>query len=53
MIMSFSEDHNFKCEVEISQKPESPQGFVPESDCWQVERSFVRLNSRRRLYRDL
>jgi putative transposase len=44
---------NFKCEVEIAQKPESAQGFIPEKNRWQVERSFGWLNFRRRLFRDV
>ena len=38
--------------VEISQKPESVQGFVPQRGRWQVERSFAWLNFFRRLTRD-
>lgn len=39
-------------EVEISQKPESQQGFVPQKERWQVERSFAWLNFYRRLSKD-
>ena len=39
--------------VEIAQKPESAQGFVPHKDRWPVERSFGWLNFRRRLFRDV
>ena len=39
--------------VEIAQKPESSQGFVPEKNRWPVERSFGWLNYRRRLFRDV
>jgi len=38
--------------VEISQKPESQQGFVPQKGRWQVERSFAWLNFFRRLSKD-
>ncbi|WP_051398163.1 IS5/IS1182 family transposase [Runella limosa] len=38
--------------VEIVQKPESAQGFVPQKNRWQVERSFGWLNFRRRLAKD-
>lgn len=38
--------------VEISQKPPSQKGFVPQSKRWQVERSFGWLNFFRRLTRD-
>ncbi|MBC7891573.1 MAG: IS5 family transposase [Sphingobacteriaceae bacterium] len=38
--------------VEIVQKPESAQGFVPQKGRWQVERSFGWLNFRRRLSKD-
>ncbi|MDQ6482685.1 IS5 family transposase, partial [Dyadobacter sp. LHD-138] len=44
---------NFNLEVEIAQKPESPQGFVPQKNRWQVERSFGWLNFKRRLFRDV
>jgi putative transposase len=43
----------FKWEVEIAQKPESIQGFVPQKNRWQVERSFGWLNFKRRLFRDV
>ncbi len=38
--------------VEVSQKPESAQGFVPQTGRWQVERSFGWFNFFRRLSRD-
>ena len=38
--------------VEVSQKPESAQGFVPQTGRWQVERSFAWFNFFRRLSRD-
>ncbi|MEM7299268.1 MAG: IS5 family transposase [Bacteroidota bacterium] len=38
--------------VEISQKPESKQGFIPQNKRWQVERAFAWLNYFRRLVRD-
>ena len=43
--------HDWK--VEIAQKPESSQGFVPEKNRWMVDRSFGWLNFRRRLFRDV
>lgn len=39
-------------QVEISQKPESKKGFVPQKGRWQVERSFAWLNFFRRLDKD-
>lgn len=39
--------------VEVAQKPESGQGFVPETNRWPVERSFGWFNFRRRLFRDV
>ncbi|RAJ92254.1 transposase [Larkinella arboricola] len=39
-------------QVEICQRPESTQGFVPQRGRWQVERSFAWLNMYRRLSRD-
>lgn len=42
--------YNWK--VEISKKPESQQGFVPQTQRWQVERSFGWFNFFRRLSRD-
>ena len=39
-------------EVEITQKPETPQGFVPQKGRWQVERTFGWLNFFRRLSKD-
>ena len=42
----------YKWEIEISQKPESAKGFVPQKGRWQVERSFAWLNFYRRLSKD-
>jgi putative transposase len=42
----------YKWSVEITQKPESQQGFVPQKGRWQVERSFAWLNFFRRLSKD-
>lgn len=42
----------YKWRIEITQKPESPQGFVPQKGRWQVERSFSWLNFFRRLAKD-
>ncbi len=39
-------------QVEVSQKPESAQGFVPQTGRWQVERSFAWFNFFRRLSRE-
>jgi transposase len=38
--------------VETAQRPESEQGFVPQTGRWQVERSFGWLNFFRRLSKD-
>ncbi len=38
--------------VEITQKPASQQGFVPQKGRWQVERSLAWLNFFRRLNKD-
>jgi len=38
--------------MEITQKPEPQQGFVPQKGRWQVERSFAWLNFFRRLAKD-
>jgi putative transposase len=38
--------------VEITQKPESQQGFIPQTGRWQVERSFAWFNFFRRLSKD-
>lgn len=38
--------------VEITQRPESSQGFIPESGRWQVERSFAWFGFFRRLSKD-
>ena len=49
----FSESAAFyRWTVEITKKPESQQGFVPQSQRWQVERSFGWFNFFRRLSRD-
>lgn len=42
----------YKWKIEITQKPESRQGFVPQKGRWQVERSFSWLNFYRRLAKD-
>jgi putative transposase len=42
----------YEWKVEITQKPESQQGFVPQKGRWQVERSFAWLNFFRRLSKD-
>lgn len=42
----------FNWKVEITQKPESQKGFVPQKGRWQVERSFAWLNFFRRLDKD-
>lgn len=42
----------YKWKVEITQKPESQKGFVPQSGRWQVERSFAWFNFFRRLAKD-
>ena len=42
----------YKWKVEITQKPESQRGFVPQSCRWQVERSFSWFSFFRRLSRD-
>jgi putative transposase len=39
-------------QVEITQKPESSQGSVPQKGRWQVERSFAWFNFFRRLSKD-
>lgn len=38
--------------VEITQKPPSSKGFIPQKGRWQVERAFAWLNRYRRLSRD-
>jgi putative transposase len=38
--------------VEVTQKPPSEQGFVPQTGRWQVERSFAWQNFYRRLAKD-
>jgi putative transposase len=45
-----SDYYNWK--VEITQKPESAQGFIPQTGRWQVERSFAWFNFFRRLSKD-
>ena len=42
----------YKWKMEIAQKPESKQGFVPQKGRWQVERSFSWMNFFRRLSKD-
>lgn len=42
----------YGCKVDISQKPASKQGFIPQKGRWQVERSFAWLNHYRRLAKD-
>ncbi len=42
----------YQWKVEITQKPPSEKGFVPQKGRWQVERSFGWLNFFRRLNRD-
>lgn len=41
-----------KYEVEITQKPPSEQGFIPQKGRWQVERSFAWCNFYRRLSKE-
>jgi putative transposase len=48
--VTYAQYYNF--DVEISQKPETQQGFVPQTGHWQVERSFAWLNFFRRLSKD-
>jgi transposase len=42
----------YKWTVEVTKKPESHKGFVPQIGRWQVERSFGWFNYFRRLSRD-
>jgi transposase len=42
----------YKWTVEVTKKPESQKGFVPQIGRWQVERSFGWFNYFRRLSRD-
>lgn len=42
----------YQWKIDISQKPESVKGFVPQKGRWQVERSFGWLNFYRRLAKD-
>jgi putative transposase len=44
---------NFGWEIEITQRPQSAKGFIPQKNRWQVERSFSWLNFRRRLFKDV
>lgn len=45
-------DEEYGWKFEIAQKPESAQGFVPQKNRWQIERSFGWLNFRRRLAKE-
>lgn len=42
----------YKWKMDIAQKPESRQRFIPQKGRWQVERSFAWLNFFRRLSKD-
>lgn len=42
----------YEYEVEITQKPESAKGFIPQKGRWQVERSFSWFNGFRRLSKE-
>ena len=42
----------YKWKMEIAQKPESKQGFVPQKGRWQVERTISWMNFFRRLSKD-
>ncbi|WPV68253.1 IS5 family transposase [Chitinophaga sp. LS1] len=42
----------YSWKMEISQKPPSAKGFIPQTGRWQVERSFAWLNFFRRLDKD-
>lgn len=42
----------YKWKIEITQKPPSVKGFIPQTGRWQVERSFAWLNFFRRLDKD-
>jgi transposase len=42
----------YKWNIDISQKPESKEGFIPQKGRWQVERSISWLNFFRRLAKD-
>lgn len=49
---------NYQWRVEVTQKPESTKGFIPQKRRWQVERTFGWLNRaafrfRRRLFPDV
>lgn len=41
-----------KYDIEVSQRPPTEKGFIPETGRWQVERSFAWLNFYRRLSKD-
>lgn len=50
---TFSEAaHWFGIEVEITKRPNTEKGFIPQKGRWQVERSFAWMNFYRRLSRD-
>ena len=42
----------YKWQVDITQKPPSDKGFIPQSGRWQVERTFAWCNFFRRLSKD-
>lgn len=42
----------YKFDVEVTKKPSTEKGFVPQKGRWQVERSFAWMNFYRRLSRD-
>lgn len=42
----------FDIEVEVTKKPNSVKGFVPQKGRWQVERSFAWMSFFRRLSKD-
>ena len=46
-------ENTFNWIIEFGQRPESQQGFVPQKNRWQVERTFSWLNFKRRLNRDV
>lgn len=50
----FSEivENYYRWRMEITQKPPSVKGFIPQTGRWQVERSFSWLNFFRRLDKD-
>ena len=45
--------NTFNWIIEFGQRPESQQGFVPQKNRWQVERTFSWLNFKRRLNRNV